>query len=376
MAEPAAPLQRALLPDEIFWRDHQIWLQSCGYMLRPRYHPDWIPSWKGSGKLYIYFEDSIFLRTVNLKYSHLIDATRTADGTQVTIKKIQKSVPEFAIETEIGLYFSRPPQSTNPQNHCIPTYEVLQVPDDDQYELIIMPNLRQYDSPRFDTFGEVVEYFRQVFEGVQFMHKHHVAHRDCQSRNIMMDASRLYPNGFHPEDTSKNRNWKGKAKHSTRTKCNPKYYLIDFGLSRMYDPANGPPLEDPIRGGDKSAPEFQGEGYYTLSDPFRTDIYYLGNMIRQEFIEGWEFTSGKVGFEFMKPLVADMVADDPTKRPTIDEVVTRFDEIRRALSTWKLRSRVRQRNEIAIAAFFVREIPHWSRRLRYILSGISPVPVP
>lgn len=33
---------------EIFWRDHQKWLESCGYMLRPRYKPDWVPSWKDS----------------------------------------------------------------------------------------------------------------------------------------------------------------------------------------------------------------------------------------------------------------------------------------------------------------------------------------
>ena len=29
---------------EYFWRDHQPWLQTQGYMLRPRYHPDWVPS--------------------------------------------------------------------------------------------------------------------------------------------------------------------------------------------------------------------------------------------------------------------------------------------------------------------------------------------
>lgn len=34
-----------LTKDEIFWRDHQQWLESCGYMLRPRYKPDWKPSW-------------------------------------------------------------------------------------------------------------------------------------------------------------------------------------------------------------------------------------------------------------------------------------------------------------------------------------------
>jgi hypothetical protein len=36
---------RTLTPEEEFWRDHQRWLQDCGYMLRRRYMPDWQPSW-------------------------------------------------------------------------------------------------------------------------------------------------------------------------------------------------------------------------------------------------------------------------------------------------------------------------------------------
>lgn len=35
---------------ERFWRDHQGWLQTCGYMLRSRYMPDWQPSWVGTTK--------------------------------------------------------------------------------------------------------------------------------------------------------------------------------------------------------------------------------------------------------------------------------------------------------------------------------------
>lgn len=37
-----------LLPYEYFWRNHQQWLEKCGYLLPPRYKPDWIPSWKGT----------------------------------------------------------------------------------------------------------------------------------------------------------------------------------------------------------------------------------------------------------------------------------------------------------------------------------------
>lgn len=39
------PLVEKLLESECFWRDHQKWLAASGYMLRPRYMPDWVPSW-------------------------------------------------------------------------------------------------------------------------------------------------------------------------------------------------------------------------------------------------------------------------------------------------------------------------------------------
>ena len=63
-----------------------------------------------------------------------------------------------------------------------------------------------------------------------------------------------------------------------------RYYFIDFGLSRRYNPDDGPPREHPIRGGDKSVPEFKtwnGE----LLDPFPTDISYLGNVIKRTVLE-------------------------------------------------------------------------------------------
>ena len=107
--------------------------------------------------------------------------------------------------------------------------------------------------------------------------------RDCNSNNIMMDASGMYPQGFHPSMQSRNPEFTSSAKHLTRTQHPPKYYLVDFGIARRYDPANGPPLEPPIEGGDKTVPEFQASD--GPCDPFPTDVYYLGNLIRREFLE-------------------------------------------------------------------------------------------
>ena len=95
----------------------------------------------------------------------------------------------------------------------------------------------------------------------------------------MFDASQMYPEGYHPVQLNRNRNLKGQAKRCTRTARPPRYYFIDFGLSRRYTSRDA--LDEPLRGGDKSAPEHRrGE----RCNPFRTDIFYLGNLVREHFL--------------------------------------------------------------------------------------------
>lgn len=108
--------------------------------------------------------------------------------------------------------------------------------------------------------------------------------RDCMGSNIMYDPRPMYPNMYHPEDPSKTRDWKAGVKVFDRTRCPVRYYFIDFGLSRQYNPEEGPPREHPIVGGDKTVPEFQ-DWKGDLLDPFPTDIYYIGNMIQYTLLE-------------------------------------------------------------------------------------------
>lgn len=46
-----------LYEEEFFWRDHYIWLKEKGYLLRPRYMPDWVASWKNSDQNWRRCED-------------------------------------------------------------------------------------------------------------------------------------------------------------------------------------------------------------------------------------------------------------------------------------------------------------------------------
>ncbi|KAJ7162157.1 hypothetical protein C8R46DRAFT_1222299 [Mycena filopes] len=67
-----------LSSDELFWRDHYSWLKDQGYLLRPRYSPDWSAPWLENNKIPTTFEDS-----VTPPSTLLIDATRIADGSYI-----------------------------------------------------------------------------------------------------------------------------------------------------------------------------------------------------------------------------------------------------------------------------------------------------
>ena len=101
-----------------------------------------------------------------------------------------------------------------------------------------------------------------------------------------MDATPLYPIPYHPAAKERTRDFSDRGwyypSHYTRTQRPVKYYFTDFGISRRYNPDDGPPLEDPIYGGDKTAPEFQVS--LDACNPFPTDVYYLGNAIRETFL--------------------------------------------------------------------------------------------
>ena len=114
------------------------------------------------------------------------------------------------------------------------------------------------------------------------MHANHVAHRDATHFNILMDARHLYSERYHPFQPSRKLDMSGPSKATARTSRPVRYYLADFGLSRKYRPEERPPLEDIIIGGDKTVPEFETRDE---CDPFPTDVYTVGNLIRERFTE-------------------------------------------------------------------------------------------
>ena len=101
--------------------------------------------------------------------------------------------------------------------------------------------------------------------------------------NILMDGS-MFLDAWHPNDEYMSEDLTHPARHRTRTQSPPRYYYIDFGISRKYDASNTNPLEEPIFGGDKEVPEFKKD-YNRPWNPFPTDVWYLGHAIQEMFLE-------------------------------------------------------------------------------------------
>ena len=111
----------------------------------------------------------------------------------------------------------------------------------------------------------------------------YIGPRDCAYDNVMMDATALYPQGFHPM-----------AQHvlphdiTTIAPCLPRtttpvtYYFVDFGLSALFSPDDTNRLVTGTDGLDSEVPELSETEPY---DPFKADVFILGNMFRMSFYE-------------------------------------------------------------------------------------------
>ena len=99
-----------------------------------------------------------------------------------------------------------------------------------------------------------------------------------------MDPSPIFIDGFHPVDISYTRDFRKRSHTNHRTGAPVKYYLIDFGESKSYNPEAGPPLDRPGRTQDQTVPEYEVDGLY---NPFSTDVYLIGNMIKSHVMSVW-----------------------------------------------------------------------------------------
>ncbi|KAK7024438.1 hypothetical protein VNI00_016289 [Paramarasmius palmivorus] len=261
------------------------------------------------------------------------------------IPVVMKRVPTTSNELHIASYFgSEPSMRAVPDNHCVPIYQVMDgLPGYEDSRILVMPQLRPCDELPFATVAEVVEFLRQIFEGVQFLHRHFVAHRltalDQKAVDVKYhDGSRaMYTEDFHPVQVNKSLDLKRQVRHRrTRTECHPRYFIIDFGSTRSYDPRKGLPeasFDDRVAEG---LPEYRRRDACPTYNPFPADVYQLGKLIHDGFL----IRPGSSSLDFLRPLVDTMMKEVPCRRPSIGQAKVHFDELVHALTTFHLRSPV------------------------------------
>lgn len=167
-----------------------------------------------------------------------------------------------------------------------------------------------------------------------------------------MDADAMYPEGFHPLRIMYKADYSGYATHIPRSVAGVKYYFIDFGISVHIPKDIGSKFVVGNLGRDQTPPELSATVPY---DAFKLDVYILGNMFKCELtdvriplpsplphlvvlIALKKFTN----LEFLIPLVEIMVQEVPRHRPSAQEALDRWREIKKTIGTihgeWRPRS--------------------------------------
>lgn len=90
----------------------------------------------------------------------MLDAKRESDNHSVALKL----VPTHTRELPIWQYLTSPEKLDDPRNHCVPLLATHPLPDTDDYVLAVMPLLLNYESPRFETVGEILSAIYHVIQ--------------------------------------------------------------------------------------------------------------------------------------------------------------------------------------------------------------------
>ncbi|PPR03001.1 hypothetical protein CVT24_012330 [Panaeolus cyanescens] len=256
-------------PSERFWVQHYNFLLQRGYKLRPRYDPQWIPSWiVDTSRLATLSEDSI----ASLYAFWVLDAVRVSDGKKVILKKVNTYTEELSILRDL----SEPHVQNDPRCHSIPLLDVIPIPGDDDLAFAVFPPLMQIDQLPFRHVGEVAEALDQLFEGVAFLHEHDIIHGDACFFNFLVDPSKMVPKGWHFGAEYCEEDGLTRIKWTRRWLTRPnKYYLIDYDLSVRVK-AEGDQWMEGQWGQDRTVPEMTG---HEACNGYKVDVYQMGNII-------------------------------------------------------------------------------------------------
>ncbi|KAJ3508114.1 hypothetical protein NLJ89_g5930 [Agrocybe chaxingu] len=310
---------------EELWVRLQPLLLRRGYKLRPRYDPDWKPSWKGPLKFNQ--EAGDYEDYFPMRHRRTIDAVRLVDNTKVVLKQVSTSSQEIPI----ARYLNSERVRSDPRNKAVPLFDVILLPWTDETALLVMPMLVQYDTLSFRFMSEICEALEQFFLGLVFMHEHRIAHRDACWGNLVMDFSRVMPGGYHFASRTTEDGKRKELRWVPRKSVAPvKYYYIDFGLSHKFPENTVSSRLAGLVGQDRTVPEAASDTPY---DAFKYDIYQLGNVLAQLIAEYEDLSA-------FKPLSDLMKRRDPEERPSASEAYETLVDLILRLNDGQLDQRV------------------------------------
>ncbi|KAJ7019349.1 hypothetical protein C8F04DRAFT_336368 [Mycena alexandri] len=332
------PPPRLITLKEQLWADSYEFLLSRGYRLRPRYHPRWVPSWGAKG-------NPIRLESEDFLTSYAGDALDA-----VCLKTKQKVVLKRVGGKELALLRRLDGLREDTRNRTIPLLDVVPLPGT-EWTVVVMPYCRRFNSPPFHCRGEFVDAMRQYIEGLQFMHEHNVVHFDIAPQNMVMEESRLIPNGSH---------WCDPTTHSgfhshffawkNRCALHPavQYYYIDFGLSRHF-PAGRKSAR--MKGTLRTFPMIPELSLTVPYNPFYVDVFQLG-LAMGRLIDVYP------ALEDFRTVAAGLTVDDPHARASLDEALKQMNCVYGQMPPSVRRKRIWEKG-----------ITRWKKVTRVVLGG-------
>ncbi|KAJ7290347.1 hypothetical protein C8J57DRAFT_1164596 [Mycena rebaudengoi] len=338
LSETLSPTQ-LLFCREKFWAESYEFILSRGYRLRPRYHPEWVPSW-GSKRHVIWHRCEDFLINFN---GNALDALCIKDNQKVVLKRVNGK--ELEIFRHLGAFRS------DARNHTIPLLDVIPFPGT-EWTFVVMPYCRSFNSPPFHCRGEFVDAMTQYIEGLQFMHEHNVVHLPVQCLwNMVVEESRLIPKGSHwcePESHSgfvePFFSWKDRCSLHPAVQ----YYYIDFGLSKHFP---GGKESAQLTSTLRTFPMIPELSLTVPYNPFYVDVFQLG-LAMSRIIDTYP------ALEDFRIVAASMTVDDPHARATLDDALKQLNCVYNQISPSLRRKRMWEKG-----------ITRWKKVTRILFGG-------
>jgi hypothetical protein len=90
----------------------------------------------------------------------VLDAIRISDNQKVVLKKVRTA----SYEIPVAQLLSSPALRNDPRNHTIPLLDVIPLPADDDWALLVMPALLEFQKLPFRRVGEFCEAAMQYLQ--------------------------------------------------------------------------------------------------------------------------------------------------------------------------------------------------------------------